>query len=357
MARVSRHTFRQFPTSTVRVCTVVAWALAIATYSVAADATPPEGESAPAPGTSAQAQFDYGLAEMERGLLTTACPALAESYRLDPHPGVLFTLAECENREGKIASALTHYQAFLDLFDHMSRDQRVRQQARRDIAATQSDALRHSVPLLTIALPDSVPAGTVVTRDGTPLGEPSFGEAVPVDPGEHVIVATTPDGAPHPVVTVTLSAGERRSLVLDLSVSATPATPPAPLGPVPAAPALSRAAAWTPWMWGIGGIGVTSIAIGIGAGVAALGDKSTISAHCIGVACDHAGKSAADNASVVGAVSTAGFAVGGAALATLVVLALTRPTVHRATATGIRMRPVVGGDKGGAVLVGAQAVW
>src|SRR5690242_13425871 len=97
-------------------------AVAAAVVTIAAVA--PEAR---AQGGSPQAQFDYGLAEMEAGRYATGCPALAESYRLDPHPGVLFTLAECENRAGKLASALTHYDAYRDLYAHMSEAEKGRQ--------------------------------------------------------------------------------------------------------------------------------------------------------------------------------------------------------------------------------------
>src|ERR1700724_1365517 len=41
----------------------------------------------------AAALFDRGLADMQAHRYATACPELAESYRLDPHAGGLFTLA------------------------------------------------------------------------------------------------------------------------------------------------------------------------------------------------------------------------------------------------------------------------
>ena len=41
---------------------------------------------------SAEALFDRGLAGMRAGNYEVGCPALSESYRLDPRPGTLFTL-------------------------------------------------------------------------------------------------------------------------------------------------------------------------------------------------------------------------------------------------------------------------
>src|SRR5258708_2339216 len=163
-------------------------------------------------GGNAQAQFDYGLAEMEAGRYESGCAALGESYRIDPHPGVLFTLAECENRWGKIASALTHYGAYLDLYDHMGQQQRALQRGRDKVAVAQRERLRSEVPELTVVLPPVAPAGTTLERDGVALGTPSLGVALPVDPGDHVIVARTPDGLKHETRFV-LARSEHRALV------------------------------------------------------------------------------------------------------------------------------------------------
>jgi hypothetical protein len=78
----------------------------------------------------ADVQFEWGLSEMKAGRFHNGCPAIAESYRLDPKPGALFTLAECEARWGRSASALTHYEAYLDLFAHMSAEKQDKQRGR-----------------------------------------------------------------------------------------------------------------------------------------------------------------------------------------------------------------------------------
>jgi hypothetical protein len=222
------------------------------------------------PGTP-QAQFDFGLAEMEAGRYASGCPALAESYRLDPRPGVLFTLAECENRWGKIASALTHYEAYIDVFARMRDDEKAHQRGRDKVALTQRNALRVQVPELAIAVPASAPPGTTVSRDGVPLGAPSLGVPLTVDPGEHVVVARTPDGVPHET-RVTVSRGEHRALVVDLS---TPAPAPAPAS----APAPTPASAHT-WALAAGAAGLAAVALGVIGGSIVLDDKSTIDDSC-----------------------------------------------------------------------------
>ena len=300
-----------------------------------------------AQGGTAQAQFDFGLGEMEGGRYASGCPALAESYRLDPRPGVLFTLAECENRWGKIASALTHYEAYIDVFARMRDDEKAHQRGRDKVALAQRDGLRGQVPELAIALPPSAPAGTTVSRDGLPLGAPSLGVAFTVDPGEHVVVARTPDGTSHET-RVTVARAEHRTLVVDLT---TPPPPPPPARSPSFAPppAPSSTSPTRTWAWITGGIGLAALAVGAIGGAIVLNDKSTIDASCNpDRTCNPAGLSAAKHASTFGLMSDVGFAVGGLGLATSVVLYLVSPSGP--------VQPIASAEPHGG-FVGLRAAW
>ncbi len=334
-------------------------ALACTTALVAAAAV--TAGAARAEGGAAQTQFDYGLAEMQAGRYATGCPALAESYRLDPHPGVLFTLAECENRWGKLASALTHYGAYLDVFEHMSPEQKALQRGRDKVSLSERERLRREVPVLTVSLPRGAPVGTAVTRDGVRLAGPSLGVALPVDPGEHVVVAVTPDGAAHEA-RVALAAGERRAVELDLE---RPPERPSERGserPAAAAPAQPATTGTPPsgpspraWAWVSGAVGLSALAVGAVAGGIAMGDKATVDAHCRpDDSCDPVGLDAARHARVVGLVSDVAFGVGAAGLATAVVLWLVSPTSAAAPRSSLRFAAEL--REHGAI-VGLGAAW
>ncbi len=60
-------------------------------------------------------------------------------------------------------------------------------------------------------------------------------------------------------------------------------------------------------------------------GIMAIGESATVTDHCDGPACDAEGKAAADSVKSLGLVSTIGFGVGIAGLATAAVLWLTAP--------------------------------
>src|SRR3954454_10869417 len=90
---------------------------------------------------SAAALFETGLQHMQASRYAEACPKLAESYWLDPRPGVLFTLAECEARWGKLASAIAHYDDYLRLFGSMPAGLQAVQRERAEVARKQRAAL------------------------------------------------------------------------------------------------------------------------------------------------------------------------------------------------------------------------
>lgn len=57
----------------------------------------------------ASSLFQQARTKMENGELTAACPLLDECFRQDPKPGTLFTLANCRDRDDKLAAASGRY--------------------------------------------------------------------------------------------------------------------------------------------------------------------------------------------------------------------------------------------------------
>src|SRR5689334_12224252 len=135
--------------------------VAVCSLVVLAVSDPAAGQGAADPA----ALFERGLAEMNAGKYESGCPAIAESQRLDPRAGTLFTLAECEVKWGHIASAVAHYADYLTLFSRMPKDQQERQGQRPKIATSQKAALEPQVPTLTLVVPPDAPRGLVVKRD------------------------------------------------------------------------------------------------------------------------------------------------------------------------------------------------
>ena len=291
-------------------------AVPAATFALPASAQDP---------AAAASLFETGLSAMQDGRYSEGCPALEESYRLEPLPGVLFTSAECHAKWGKFATAVARYQDYLTVFERLPPTQVVKQRNRNQVAERQIRALSAKVPQLTLILPPSAPANTTVKRDGVVLGAPSLGIALPVDPGEHVLV-TEVSGATREQ-RVTLTEGEQQRVVLEVPVAAAapevvlPTTAPSPAHPRTE----SHSRAPTPWFWVAGGVGVAGVATGAVCGALVFAKKSDISGNCRRYACNSEGKQAADSAKTLAAVSTVGFAVGAAGVAVASVLLLTAP--------------------------------
>jgi hypothetical protein len=283
--------------------------------------------------------FDRGLAEMQAHQFATGCPDLAESYRLEPHAGGLFTLAECEAQWGKIASAIADYDGFLDLLSHLPPPDRVKQAARAKLAAEKRTALAREVPHVTLSLDTNVVAGTTVTLDGKAVPDASLRLALAVDPGDHLATLHLPDGRTTEQH-VTVAAGETRAVTLTMTPPPTAATPTGdeptdtPTEPPAATPASTSSRNTAVFV--TGGIGAAALIAGGVLGAIVLSDKSSIDAHCPAGVCDTSSQaSSANSAKTLGWISTGAFAAGGAAVVAAVVLRFAWPKAPPAsTSTG-----------------------
>ncbi len=281
------------------------------------------GEEEEPPKSVAHKLFDQGLADMQADQLDTACPALAESYRLEPLPGVLFTLAECENRWGKLASALTHYREFVAQVERMAADKRQIQSARVKVAEDNIALLEREAPRLTITLAADIPESHVVRRDGVRILATQLGEPVLVDPGEHTLALELPGRAPI-VKTVTLAKGESQSI--ELSLPPAPAPEPEP-EPEPEEPSALRVSAFV-----VGAVGIAGVIVGTIAGAIAINRHERLEENCNGLVCNEDGISAAGTVREAGNLSTAALVIGGVGVAVgLTLYFLSEPDVAAAS--------------------------
>jgi hypothetical protein len=327
---------------------------------------------------AASALYDKGFAEMQAGKFATACPALAESYRLDPLPGALFTLADCEAKAGRLATAVARYDEYLAMFARMTPKEQTGQRGRDKLAAAAKVSLVPRVPTITLKLPASAPPGTQVMRDGLLLNTPALGMALPVDPGEHVITTQAPGGPKHEQ-RFTIGEGEKKEV--DLEVVPPPAPEPSAAAPsqsAPVAPASSaipvpkapssaadqrgpkqvpRGGSSHTGAWVFGGIGLAGIALGSVMGVMTLGKKSTVDKECKGTACSDAGMEAVEDGRTLGLVSTIGFGVGAAGVATAVILLLASSGGEKRSEARPRLQPIVGSPGHAGAVMGIRGCW
>ena len=279
---------------------------------------------------SAEDLYRRGLAAFEAGDYSNACPALAESYRLDPLPGALFTVATCELKAGKIATAFKRFGEFIALVETLTPAQQVQQETRRGVAEQQRRDISVELPYIRVELRGRSSRPAQIYLNGALLGPESIGIEFAVDPGEQLLEQKQGDRAVG-TQRVSLAKGERKAVTITL-VGEPPVAAPQPPRPAPRPP--SHALAYS-----MMGIGVAGLAVGSGAGFLALRDKGIVNDECHADSCSVKGKSAADSGKVEGAVSTVGFGVGLAGLAIGAFL-LFKPT-HPAIAAARYRIPVV----------------
>ncbi len=258
---------------------------------------------------TAQALFEAARIAQTHGDYAAACPKFAESERLDPAPGTLLNLADCEEHLGHLALAWDAWHEGIALLP--------RGDERLPLARQRAQALDSRLPRLILQLDPNAPAGTKVRRDETEIGTASLGTALPVDPGLHV-VRVEADGRSPESTEVTLAEGETRTLdVAPGPPIAPPASAPPPAVPVTAsaptnAPERRRSGAGLRTAgWVVGGVGVVGLGIGAATGLLAMSREATVNVHCVAAkGCDPTGYSAATSGHTLAIESNVSFAAG-----------------------------------------------
>jgi len=331
----------------------------------------------------ADALFNAAKALTDAGQYQDACAKFAESKRLAPGLGVTLYLADCYERIGRTASAWTEFRSA----EGQARD---RNDKRADVARARAQALEAKLNRVTITVAPSLPLrGLQVLRDGQPVEQEELGLAVPVDPGDHAIVVSSPGhasrtlsirvGADKPAATVVIDAlgdatGGGAEPAVPPAAGATPAQAVGPgqgpgvpgagsAGSTPVAPGgasgTEASGASAPddtgktlrWIGlGVGALGIVSLGVGSAFGLVAkskLDDSNN--SHCDPTDhCDPAGLSLRKDSESAATASTALFVAGGVALAAGIVLYVAAPRATASSAIVVAPAPLAGG--GGAIV-------
>ena len=228
-------------------------------------------QGAPARAKKAQQLFEEATAELDAGKYDSACPKLLEVTRLAPDGvGARETLAECYEKQGKLASAWRQHGAA----EALARKQNKLDRAAA--AARHAAALKPRLATLTASAPPG--AGEAVLQlDGETVEGAPWGTPVYVDGGSHTVVVTAPGYKPFSrTITVTGDGAKVKLQVPALeaanaapdataTVTATAATGDTPPPPPESAPSPVNLR----FVGGITavGLGVGSIALGIFSGL------------------------------------------------------------------------------------------
>jgi hypothetical protein len=337
-------------------------ALASPLAAQVARADPPPGDVA-----MAETLFTDAKQKMASGDYASACPKLAESYRLDPGGGTLTALAVCHEHTGKTATA---WAEFVEVASQAHQQGRVDREtfARQHVAALEPGLSRLTLRVApeTAQLPN-----VQVRRDGAVMAPTAWGVASPVDPGDHVIEASAADKQPWRSHIVIEPNGHTRELVIPaLADQAKPSdgapTVGSPLEPTPPdreALAPGRLGGATQRIIGMsaGGGGIVLLGLGTVFGVQALTKSNDTKQRCgAGPTCSDQRAVSENNDAKNAAVASdllvgAGIvALGVGAFLFFTAPADKTPTAESPTAKRLQVVPTLGLRGGG---VSVSTVW
>lgn len=129
---------------------------------------------------ASEAAFLEAKRLMAAGRIAEACPKFELSHREDPQIGSLLNLADCHEQLGKLATAWAEFRAAMELAKQ-------RNDSREQFARERSQSLASRAPSVKLVDERGV-AGLRVELDGRDVSE-LVGVAIPVDPGEHLVVS------------------------------------------------------------------------------------------------------------------------------------------------------------------------
>jgi hypothetical protein len=267
---------------------------------------------------AAEALFERGKLLIDQGRTLEACTAFSGSQRLDPAGGTLLRLALCHEAAGKLASAWLEFGEVVRVSKEGTGDP-AKLQERVRLAREHLAAVEPRVPKLAITVQAAARVeGLRVSANGLPRDEGTWGVALPVDPGDVVVVATAP-GRQESRVTVHVAEGQQQNVDL-LPLLAVGAPPIAALRPP--APT-ERASLLRPVGVGVGVLGLAAIGVGTYFGVRAVGKWNDSNAACPGTTCsDPEGVTLASDAQSAARIADVTLGAGAVAVVAGVVLYL-----------------------------------
>lgn len=169
----------------------------------------------------AQRLFAEGQAALDKGDNASGCALMRTSLELFAVANSLFTVAQCDQREGKLASALEHWQRGLSLIDATDK--------RSPVVKKSIEDLSSRAPRVRIVVePNDAPVEVML--DGEVVPSDKLVAALFVDPGKHEITVSKAGHADRRVKIV-LGERERTEVVAEPGAVSASALPSASVAP------------------------------------------------------------------------------------------------------------------------------
>lgn len=344
-------------------------ASSVAVLGMATAVTPARAQDAQTQATG-RALFNEGVALFNKGDFEAACPKLEASLKQYAGLGTRGKLAECYEKQGRLASA---WQAYRDVAQLAARSG---DPTREQVAAERAKSLEPKISYVTLVLPPSHEvSGLVVKRGGREIERAKLGSAEPVDSGNITVEASAPGRKPFKgqvtamqgqavrfeIPLLALEATAAAALALSSGPTAkeskATATPPSPLAP-PSDYAPSLRGDPPSWQRPVGVVlivaGIAGVGVGGAFGLSARSkydDSFEAGGGCdrATLACNASGQRNVDDARSQALLSTILFGAGGALAVTGIIVYLTAPS---ARPRALHLAPTSYAGGGGLVLGG-----
>ncbi len=281
--------------------------------------------------SKARAMFQRAIELEQAGNYTQALEQFRDVGQVRMTPQVRFHIASCEEKLGRLVTALGGYELALADADSVGDDFKTEV----DTAVTR---LRASIPKLVIQRGNGAEAAEI-QLDGVALGASSVGVPVPLDPGPHSINAKAPGFEPFSQ-TVTIAENEQKAVDIELTAEPQPETT-GPGGTSLQSAGLSDKPNKKIVPYVIGGVGVASL---IGAGVLFGLRQSTLSdleSKCgpDRQSCPGSARGEVDNLKLYNTTAQVALGVGVVGVGTAVTLLLIQRKHDSAPTTGLMFTP------------------
>ncbi len=304
----------------------------------------------PASKKRADKLFEDGRKYLANAEYSLACTAFEQSQSADPAIGTQLNIALCYEKWGKLATA---YAVYLDT----ERAARELKDKRSTVARRQADALEPKLARLRVTLPDGVDPYAIYLLDAKEIDAAKLASELVLDVGAHVIEARVA-GMPPSKNEITLKAGQRAKLELEVPVAQVKPQPPEPVAvqpaPTPAQPAPQSTRSGPMLFGGIGLAVAGAAAMGVASYIAldARSDYDAVKERCPDSMCPsladfEATRDARDRARTMTWVFAGGAAV--AVVGTILIVTSKRSAPRES----ISVTPIVGDNAAGIAIGGA----
>jgi tetratricopeptide (TPR) repeat protein len=316
------------------------WLLAIVLGAAASIAAP---RAVHAQNADAEALFTEAEGLETAGKIAEACDAFEGSNRIEPRAGTLIRLGQCREKQGLAVSAWSAYKDALT---------RVKDPAKRQIAAARVAALEPTLSYLTVSVSDEARIdGLAIMRNGKPLDQALWNRAAPVDGGVFTVSGQAPGHEAWSTTIEIAATGDKASVeVPRFKAIVALVEKPADVGlhdvvKDPIDRPTHATGMFTPRRKiavGVGAVGLAAVAVGVVFGVQAKGLESDALVQCPNPAQACANAAAAqdlsDRANSRALLANISYGVGGAAMIGAAVLWFTG-AAHAASDDDVAVAP------------------